>query len=111
MLNICPSRTSNLVPTRLNSASLVDSQVLQDTLAEPSLSLFATVLTTVQSSWASVHVIAATEAAGASRATAEAVLEAFPLGEAALMKVQSLTTAIATSAGAAFVQSYVEGVR
>jgi hypothetical protein len=75
------------------------------------VTLFATILTTVQSSWAGVHVIAAAEAAGASRATAQAVLAAFPLGAAALMKVQGLTTAIAESAGAAFVQSYVEGVR
>lgn len=75
------------------------------------VTLFATILGTVQSSWASTHVVAAAEAAGASRTTAEAVLAALPLGAAALEKVQGLTTAIATAAGGAFIQSYVEGVR
>ena len=75
------------------------------------VTLFATILTTVQSSWASSHVVAAAEMAGASPATAKAVLAALPLGAAVLEKVQGLTTAIAEAAGAAFVQSYVEGVR
>ncbi|KAF2640004.1 MFS general substrate transporter [Massarina eburnea CBS 473.64] len=75
------------------------------------VTLFATILTTVKNAWASTHVIVAAEAAGATRATAEAVLAALPLGAAALEKVQGLTTAIATAAGGAFVQSYVEGVR
>lgn len=75
------------------------------------VTLFATILTTVQASWASVHVIAAAEAAGATRATAEAVLAAFPLGAAALEKVQGLTVGIATAAGGAFIQSYVEAVK
>ena len=72
---------------------------------------FATILTTVQSSHAATGVVAAAEAAGASPATARAVLAALPLGAAALEKVQGLTTAIATAAGGAFVQSYVEAVK
>lgn len=75
------------------------------------VTLFATILTTVQSAWASTHVIAAAEMAGASAETAKAVLAALPLGTAALEKVQGLTTAIAEAAGAAFIQSYVEGVK
>jgi hypothetical protein len=75
------------------------------------VTLFGTILARVQSSWASSHVVAAAEMAGASAATAKAVLVALPLGPAALEKVQGLTTAIAEAAGAAFVQSYVEGVK
>lgn len=75
------------------------------------VTLFLTILNTVQRSWAVTHVIAAAEAAGASASTASAVLAALPLGAAALEKVQGLTTAIAQAAGAAFVQSYVEGVK
>jgi hypothetical protein len=75
------------------------------------VTLFATILTTVQSSWASTHVIAAAEAAGASPTTATNILAALPLGAAALEKVQGLTMAIAEAAGGAFIQSYVEGVR
>ena len=51
------------------------------------------------------------EAAGASPSVAQAIAAALPLGEAALAKVQGLTTAIATAAGAAFVESYVQGVK
>ncbi|KAK4959113.1 hypothetical protein LTR10_003912 [Elasticomyces elasticus] len=72
---------------------------------------FATILGTTQVSYATSHVIPAAEAAGASPATAEAVLAALPLGAAALEKVQGLTTAIATAAGTAFVESYVQAVK
>ncbi|KAF2431731.1 fungal trichothecene efflux pump [Tothia fuscella] len=75
------------------------------------VTLFATILTTAQSSWAATHVITAAQAAGADLATAKAVLAALPLGAAALEKVPGLTTAIATAAGGAFVQSYVEAVK
>jgi len=76
-----------------------------------SVTLFATVLSVCQSQYANTHVIAAAEKAGASPSVAKAVLAALPLGAAALEKVQGLTTAIAEAAGAAFVQSYVHGVR
>lgn len=72
---------------------------------------FATILTTTQSKYAINHVIPAAEAAGASPTVAAAVLEALPMGAAALMKVKGITTAIATAAGAAFVESYVQGVK
>jgi hypothetical protein len=72
---------------------------------------FETILVNVQTKQAVAHVIPAAEAAGASPAVAKAVLEALPLGAAALQKVQGLTTAIAEAAGAAFVQSYVQGVK
>ncbi|TKA34488.1 hypothetical protein B0A54_14191 [Friedmanniomyces endolithicus] len=72
---------------------------------------FATILGTTQSAYAVSHVIPAAEAAGASTAVAENVLAALPLGAAALEKVQGLTTAIAEAAGAAFVESYVQGVK
>lgn len=76
-----------------------------------SVTLFATILSTVQQSWAGSHVISAAMAAGASMTTAEGVLAALPLGAAALEKVPGLTTAIATAAGGAFVESYVQGVK
>jgi MFS family permease len=76
-----------------------------------SVTLFATILGTVQASEASTGVIQAAEAAGASPETASAVLAALPLGAAALKQVQGLTTAIATAAGAAFVESYHQAVK
>lgn len=76
-----------------------------------SVTLFLTILTITQSSFAGTHVIAAAEAAGASPSTAEAVLAALPLGAAALEKVQGLTLAIAEAAGGAFVQSYVHAIK
>lgn len=72
---------------------------------------FSTILSTVQSSHAMKHVIPAAEAAGASPSVAQAVLTALPMGAAALEKVQGLTTAIAAAAGAAFTESYVQGVK
>jgi len=72
---------------------------------------FASILVSVQTSYAVSHVIPAAEAAGASPQVAEAVLAALPLGAAALKKVQGLTTDIATAAGAAFIESYVQGVK
>lgn len=75
------------------------------------VTLFLTILSVVQKSYAGTHVIAAAEAAGASPDTAAAVLAALPLGAAALEKVSGLTTAIAEAAAGEFVQSYVHGVR
>ena len=75
------------------------------------VTMYSSILFSVQASYAGKHVIAAAEAAGASPKTAEAVLAALPLGAAALEKVQGLTTAIATAAGGAFVESYVQGVK
>ena len=75
------------------------------------VTLFETILVHTQSAYATKHVAAAAEAAGASPAVAEAVFAALPLGAAALEKVQGLTLAIATAAGGAFVESYVQGVK
>lgn len=75
------------------------------------VTVFATILGNVQSSYATSHVAAAAEAVGASKIVAEAVAAAIPLGAAALEKVQGLTTAIAEAAGAAFLESYVHAVR
>lgn len=75
------------------------------------VTLFETILDVVQTSYAGTHVIAAAEAAGASQKVAEAVLAALPLGAAALEKVQGLTLKIAGAAGAAFVESYYQGVK
>ena len=72
---------------------------------------FETILISVQQPYAAKHVIAAAEAAGASPTVAQNVLAALPLGAAALAKVQGLTTKIATAAGGAFVESYVQGVK
>lgn len=65
----------------------------------------------VQEPYAAKHVVAAAEAAGASPATAEAVLAALPLGTAALEQVKGFTVGIGAAAGAAYQQSYVEGVK
>ena len=75
------------------------------------VTVFGTIISTVQSSWAATHVIAAAEAAGASSSVAQAVLAALPQGEAALEKVQGLTMEIAEAAGGAFVESFVQGLR
>jgi len=72
---------------------------------------FQSILVSVQSTYAVKNVIPAAEAAGASPQVAQAVLAALPLGAAALEQVQGITTRIATAAGAAFLQSYVEGVK
>jgi hypothetical protein len=72
---------------------------------------FESILISVQMPYATKHVIAAAEAAGASPKVAQNVLKALPQGTAALEKVQGLTTKIATAAGAAFVESYVQGVK
>ena len=73
--------------------------------------VFQTILVSVQSTYAVNHVIPAAEAAGASPKVSEAVLAALPLGEEALEQVHGLTTAIAEAAGAAFVESFVYGLR
>ena len=75
------------------------------------VTLYSTILITVQSKHAATDVIAAAEAAGATPAVAKAVLAALPLGAAALEQVKGLTTAIVTAAGGAFVNSYVKGVQ
>jgi hypothetical protein len=75
------------------------------------VTVFATILVSVQSSWAATHVAAAAEAAGASVSIAEAVAAALPNGETALAKIQGLTPAVAEAAGAAFVESFVQGLR
>ena len=75
------------------------------------VTMYESILFSVQSQYASKHVIAAAEGAGASPKVAEAVLAALPLGTAAVEKVKGLTTAIATAAGGAFVESYVQGVK
>ena len=75
------------------------------------VTLFASILVSTQTSYAATHVIDAAQAAGASPKVATAVLTALPLGAEALAAVPGLTTAIATAAGGAFVQSYVEGVK
>jgi len=74
-------------------------------------SVFSTILTTVQTQWANTHVPAAAVAAGASANTARAILAAMPGGAAAVQKVPGVTLAIAEAAGAAYQQSYVEGVK
>ena len=72
---------------------------------------FQTILVNVQTAYATRHVVPAAEAAGASPKVAQAVAAALPLGTAALEKVQGLTTAIATAAGDAYTESYVQGVK
>ena len=72
---------------------------------------FQTILVNVQTRYATRNVVPAAEAAGASPKVAQAVAAALPLGAAALDKVPGLTTAIATAAGDAFLESYVQGLK
>lgn len=72
---------------------------------------FQTILAHVQTHYAAHHVAPAAEAAGASPKVAAAVAAALPLGADALKKVPGLTTAIATAAGHAFTESYVQGLK
>lgn len=73
------------------------------------VTVFQTILVSVQSNYASSHVVQAAEKAGASQKVAEAVAAALPLGT--VSSVKGVTTAIATAAGAAFTESYVHGLR
>lgn len=73
--------------------------------------VFLTILVNVQSSYVAQHVVPAAEAAGATRKVAEAVAAALPLGNEAVKKVPGITAAIAESAGAAFVESFVQGLK
>ncbi len=72
---------------------------------------FQTILAQVQTHYAVHHVASAAEAAGASPKVAEAVAAALPYGAAAMEKVPGLTDAIAAAAGAAFTESYVQGLK
>ena len=75
------------------------------------VTLFQTILTITQTKYAVNHFIPAAEAACASPTVAKAVFAALPSGIATLENVQGLTTAIAEAAGAAYVESYVQGVK
>lgn len=75
------------------------------------VTMYTSILSSVQQPYAAKHVVAAAEAAGASHTVAENVLAALPLGAAALEQVKGITTSIATAAGAAFVESYVQGLK
>jgi Fungal trichothecene efflux pump (TRI12) len=76
-----------------------------------SASIYIAILTNVQSSKAASLVPAAAIAAGADSSTAAALLKALPLGAAAIEKVPGVTAGMISAAGAAFVQSYVIGLR
>lgn len=75
------------------------------------VTVFQTILVNVQTRYAKGHVVPAAEAAGASPKVAQAVAVALPLGTEALEKVQGLTKSIAAAAGAAFIESYVHGLK
>jgi hypothetical protein len=73
--------------------------------------MYVAILLNTQASAFASGVPAAAEAAGASSSVAAAVAAAIPLGAAALEKVPGLTTAIATAAGAAYVESWRKAVQ
>ncbi|KIW79185.1 hypothetical protein Z517_05797 [Fonsecaea pedrosoi CBS 271.37] len=72
---------------------------------------FETILVHVQQRYARQHVAPAAQAAGASPQVAQAVAAALPLGTAALETVQGITPAIVSAAQAAFLESYVQGLK
>lgn len=76
-----------------------------------SASIYLTILSNVQGKKAAAIVPAAAIAAGADSDTATALLQALPLGAAAIEKIPGVTTAMIQAAGAAFVESYVVGLR
>ena len=71
--------------------------------------VFLTILVSVQSTYAINHVVPAAEAAGASLKVANAVAAALPLGT--VEQVHGVTPTIVKAADAAFVESYVHGLR
>lgn len=75
------------------------------------VTMYVAILVNTQASAFMSGVPAAAEAAGASPSVAAAVAAAIPLGAAALDKVPGLTTAIATAAGAAYVESWRKAVQ
>jgi hypothetical protein len=75
------------------------------------ISVYTTILTNVQSSSAAKLIPAAATAAGLPVSSIPALFAALPLGSAALMKVEGITTEIMAAAGAAVQQSYVHGLR
>ncbi|OAL33233.1 hypothetical protein AYO20_07550 [Fonsecaea nubica] len=75
------------------------------------VSVFQTILASVQKSHAAAEVPAAVEAAGGSAKVAEAVLGALSLGAEAVAQVQGATAAIIEAAAGAYQQSYVAGLR
>jgi len=76
-----------------------------------SSSIYLAILNNVQASKAASLVPAAAMANGADSTTASALLKAIPLGAAAIANVTGTTTAMVEAAGAAFVESYVIGLR
>jgi hypothetical protein len=71
--------------------------------------VFLTILVSVQSTYAINHLVPAAQAAGASPKVANAVATALLLST--VEQVHGVTPAIAKAAGAAFVESYVHGLR
>jgi hypothetical protein len=76
-----------------------------------SSSIYLAILNNVQGHKAAQIVPAAAMSAGADSATAEALLKAIPLGASAIANVTGATTAMVEAAGAAFIESYVVGLR
>jgi hypothetical protein len=68
-------------------------------------------VTNVQTKSAAKLIPAAVKAAGLAPEAVPALLKALPLGSAALAKVPGITTEIMVAAGAAFQQSYVQGLK
>lgn len=73
------------------------------------VTVFATILSNVQSRYADRHIVSAAEAAGASPRLARSVAAALPLGN--VDEVKGVTKAILTAAGGAFVESYVQALK
>lgn len=65
----------------------------------------------MQKTWAARLIPPAAEGAGLPASSLPALLEALPLGSAALAKVPGITTQIIEAAGAALQQTYVHALR
>ena len=73
--------------------------------------IYVSILTNAQAARAAATVPEAAIKAGASEATANALLAAFPLGTAAIEKVPGINTNILAAAGTAFQWSYAHGLK
>jgi MFS family permease len=75
------------------------------------ISVYTTILTNVQTSWAARLLPPAVIAAGLPASSVAALAAALPLGEAALGKVPGISPAAIAAAGGAIQQSYVHGLK
>lgn len=106
-----PWRKLNSELCQSQNTNQINSGVARWTGGALSSSIYIAILNSVQKSKAGTLVPAAAMANGADQSTASALLAAIPLGAGAIANVTGTTPAMVAAAGAAFVESYVIGLR